>query len=83
MLVAVPLRRKGAGAALEPLTPAEGLAALLASCLNVPPLDGQRGWQPADAWRYLSALAPTVRLARLTFDSPYAGARLLVEALGL
>jgi hypothetical protein len=82
VLVAVPLRRKGAEAALEPLTPAEGLAALLASCLNVPPLDGQSGWQPADAWRYLSALSANVRLARLTFDDPYAAARLLVGALG-
>ena len=80
-LVAVPLRRKGAEAALEPLTPAEGLAALLASCLNVPPLDGQTGWQPADAWRYLSALAASVPLTRLTFDDPYAAARLLAGAL--
>jgi hypothetical protein len=81
VLVAVPLRRKGADAALEPLTPAEGLAALLAGCLNVPPLDGQTGWQPADAWRYLSALAASVPLTRLTFDDPYAAARLLAGAL--
>jgi hypothetical protein len=83
VLVAVPVRRKGTEAALEPLTPAEGLAALLANCLNVPPLDGQSGWQPADAWHYLSALAPRVRLARLTFDSPHAGAGLLADVLGL
>jgi len=81
VLVAVPVRRKGAEAALEPLTPAEGLAALLASCLNVPPLDGQRGWQAADAWRYLSSVASRVQLARLTFDDPYAAAAVLGDAL--
>lgn len=81
VLVAVPDRRKGAQAALEPLAPAEGLAALLASCLNVPPLDGHKGWQPAGAWRYLSSLASNVQLARLTFDDPFAAARLLVGAL--
>lgn len=81
VLVALPARREGAAAALEPVTPAEGLAALLGSCLNVPS-QSDHGWQPAQAWRYLSTLAPAVRLARLTYDSPYAGARLLVEALG-
>jgi hypothetical protein len=81
LLVAVPVRLRGVEAALEPLTAAEGLAALLACCLNVPPLDGQRGWQPVDAWRYLSSVASSVQLARLTFDDPYAAAAVLGDAL--
>jgi hypothetical protein len=80
VLVAIPDRRSGARPRLEHLSPAEALPGLLASCLNVPPADAA-GWQPADAWRYLSQLAGITQHARLTFDSPYDGARLLAEAL--
>lgn len=81
VLVAVPDRRPGVEASLSDLAPAEALPALLSSCLNVPPLDGQYGWQPAEAWRYLSELVTGVRLVRLTFDDPYAAADLLSKAL--
>jgi hypothetical protein len=81
VLVAVPDRRPGVEASLSDIAAAEALPALLSSCLNVPPLDGQVGWQPAEAWRYLSELVTGVRLVRLTFDDPYAAAELLSGAL--
>jgi hypothetical protein len=81
VLVALLDRRWGAEPRLDHLSPADALPGLFASCLNVPPTDAA-GWQPADAWRYLSQLAGITRHARLTFDSPYDGARLLATALG-
>lgn len=83
VLVAVPDRRRGAHAALSDITGAEALAALLGSCLNVPPLDSRGGWPPAEAWRYLGTLVAGVRTVRVTFDEPYAAARLLADALGV
>ena len=82
VLVAVLDRRPGVDASLTAVSAAEALPALLSSCLNVPPAPGSsHGWQPSDAWRYLSELVTQVRLARLTFDDPYAAARLLKAAL--
>ena len=81
VMVALPDRRPEGEATLCDVTAAEALPALLSSCLNVPPQDGTGGWQPADAWRYLGELVTGVRLVRLTFDDPYAAARLLAETL--
>jgi hypothetical protein len=82
VLVVVPDRRSGATVSLTPLSPAEALPALLSSCLNVPPSDSAPSrWQPAEAWDYLSELVTQVRLVRLTFDEPYAAARLLCDEL--
>ena len=81
-LVAVPVRRPGVEASLTPMSAAEALPTLLSCCLNVPPDAGSGGWQPSDAWGYLSELVTQVRLARLSFDDPYAAAHLLAEELG-
>lgn len=81
VLVALPDRRNGTDASVEDVPTGEALTALLGSCLNVPPPHPGAGWQPAEAWRYLSTLAPRVRAVRLTFDSPHDGARLLADLL--
>lgn len=81
VLVAIPDRRVGVDPALREALPSEGLASLLGNCLNVS-LDGADGtWRSAAAWRLLTELTTTVRVARLVYDSPHDGASLLRRAL--
>jgi hypothetical protein len=75
--VVLPCRSPGAEPALEEIGPAEALAALLAARL-----DGSRGaqpWSDERAWRYLTKLADSVPAARLHYDRPRDGARVLAS----
>jgi hypothetical protein len=80
--VVVPHRRPDGPAASRPGTPAEGLAAVLACCLNAPAADGDRGWSRTDAWAHLSGLLRSVRVHHLDWSDPHEGADRLAELVG-
>jgi hypothetical protein len=61
------------------LTAAEGLAALLANCLNIGP---GRPWTAVRAWRRLSMLASTLQVVRLRYERPGDAAVVIAELLG-
>jgi hypothetical protein len=61
------------------LTAADGLAALLANCLNIGP---GRPWTAVRAWRRLSRLASTLRVVRLRYGRPGDAAGVIAELLG-
>lgn len=77
-LVVLTDRRSDAAPGLLRGSQADGLAALLGGCLNAGA--GAR-WSPESAWLVLGRLIRSVHVARLTYDAPQDGARLLAEAL--
>ncbi len=64
---------------LVELTSADGLAALLANCLNIGP---GRPWTPERAWKRLSDIAPTLRVIRMSYDQPGDAAVAIASLLG-
>lgn len=75
--IVLPARASGAGPALGEIPRSDALATLLSSRLDGP--QGASRWSGESAWRYLTELAHTVRVARLRYDRPQDGARALAS----
>jgi hypothetical protein len=69
--VVIPERGHDGAATLEATTTGDGLAALLASCLNA---GSSSAWPPELAWERLVRLAQGLPVYRMRYDGPHDGA---------
>ena len=76
--IVIPERGHDGDATLEPATPSEGLAALLAACLNT---GTSSTWKPEKAWERVTRFAFGLPAYRLQYDRPGEGAEIIARLI--
>jgi hypothetical protein len=74
--VVIPQRGHDGDATLEPATASQGLAALLAGCLNT---GTSSTWPPVKAWERVTRFASGLPAYRLRYDRPEEGAEMIAR----
>jgi hypothetical protein len=74
--VVIPERGHNGDATVEPATGSEGLAALLAACLNT---GTSSTWKPEKAWERVTRFAFGLPTYRLRYDRPEEGAEIIAR----